>query len=106
MSIDTSKIKITEEALNYLNKKNKLYVTIGYPDHRMNGDFAVVPMPEIYAKKPKNETEYYKTNKDGIEIYISRMVSLPKDNDIIIDVNSFLKMKFLILKGISIKDQY
>lgn len=105
MSIDANKIKITEEAHKYLNKKGKLYVTIGYPDHRMNGDFAVVPIPEIYAKKPKDETEYYKINMDGIEIYISRMVFMPKDNDIVIDVNSFLKMHYLTLKGFSIKNQ-
>lgn len=105
MKIDISKIKITEKALEYLNKKGKMHVTIGYPDHRMNGDFAVVPIPEIYSKKPKNESEYYKIEKDGIEVYISRMVYMPADNDIIIDVNSFLKINFLILKGFSIKNQ-
>lgn len=105
MKIDARKIKITEKALEYLNKKGKTHLTIGYPDHRINGDFAVVPIPEIYPKKPKNETEYYMINKDGIEIYISRMVYMPVDNDIIIDVNSFLKMNFLILKGFSINNQ-
>lgn len=105
MEIDARKIKITEKALEYLNKKGKTHVSIGYPDHRMNGDFAVVPIPEIYPKKPKNETEYYKIKKDGIEVYISRMVFIPEDNDIIIDVNTFLKINFLILKGFSIKNQ-
>lgn len=105
MEIDVNKIKITEKALEYLNKKGKTHITISYPDHRMNGDFAVVPIPEIYARKPKNESEYYKTNKDDIEIYISRMVFMPKDNDVVIDVSSFLKMHYLTLKGFSINNQ-
>lgn len=105
MEIDTSKIKITEKALNYLNTKNKLSVTIGYPDYRTNGDFAVVPVPEIYAKKPKIEEQYNKVTIDGIEVYVSKMVYLPKDNDVVIGVDSFLKMKFLTVSGFSIKGQ-
>lgn len=105
MSIDNSKIKITEKALNYLRKKDKLTVTIGYPDYRTNGDFAVVPVPEIFARKPKAEEEYNKVDIDGIDVYISKTVYLPKDNDIIIDVDTFLKMNFLTVKGFKINNQ-
>lgn len=105
MPIDNSKINITEKALNYLKKKNKLDITIGYPDYRTNGDFAVVPVPEIFAKKPKKEEEYNKINIDGIDVYISKTVYLPKDNDIIIDVDTFLKMNFLTMKGFKINNQ-
>lgn len=99
-----SKIKITERALNYLNKKGKTSVTIGYPDYRTSGDFAVVPVPEVFAKKPKTE-EYNKIIIDGIDVYVSKQVYLPKDNDVVIDVDSFLKMTFLTVSGFSTKDQ-
>lgn len=105
MAIDNNKIKLTEKALNYLNKKNKLAVTIGYPDYRTNGDFAVVPVPEIFAKKPKEENQYNKINIDGIDVYISKLVYLPEENDIVISVDSFLKMQFLTISGFSIKNQ-
>lgn len=104
MAIDTGKIKITEEALKYLNKKEKTAVTIGYPDYRTNGDFAVVPIPEIFAKKPKSEGEYNKVNINGIDVYVSKLVYLPEE-DIIVGVNRFLKMNFLTVSGFSIKNQ-
>lgn len=104
MAIDKNKIKITEKALNYLKKKEKLSVIIGYPDYRTNGDFAVVPVPEIYAKKPKVEEQYNKINIDGIDVYISKLVYMP-ENEVIINVDSFLKMNFLTVAGFSIKGQ-
>lgn len=105
MSIDKNKIIITEKALKYLKKKGKLSLTIGLPDYRTNGDFAVVPVPEIFTKKPKAEEEYNKVNIDGIDVYISRTVYLPKDNDVIIDVDTFLKMNFLTMSGFKIENQ-
>ena len=105
MSIDKNKIKITEKALNYLRKKDKQSLTIGLPDYRTNGDFAVVPVPEIFAKKPKKEEEFNKVNIDGIDVYVSKMVYLPKDNDIIIDIDTFLRMNFLTMKGFKINNQ-
>ena len=105
MAIDTSKIKITVDAIKYLKRKGKLSVTIGFPDYRTNGDFAVVPVPEIFAKKPKTEEDYNKINIDGIDVYISKTVYLPKDNDIIIDVDTFLMMNFLTLTGFKINNQ-
>lgn len=103
MVIDLSKIKITKEALKYLKRKEKSTVTIGYPDYRINGDFAVVPIPEIFVKKPKLEQEYYKVNIDGIDVYLSKSVYLP-ENDVVIDVNCFLKIHFLTISGFSTKD--
>lgn len=104
MAIDLSKIKITKNAINHLNKKGKLSVTIGYPDYRTNGDFAVVPVPEIFAKKPKAEHEYNKVNIEGIDVFVSKSVFLPEE-DVIIGVDSFLGMKFLTISGFSIKNQ-
>ena len=105
MAIDNNKIKITQKALNYLNKKNKSSLTIGYPDYRTNGDFAVVPVPEIFAKKPKLEGGYNKIIIDGIDVYVSKLVYLPEDNDIVVDVDTFLRMQFLTMSGFSIKGQ-
>jgi hypothetical protein len=105
MSIDRSKIKITEKALDYLKTKEKLSVTIGIPDYRTNGDFAVVPVPEVFAKKPKNVDEYNMVNIDGIDVYVSKAIYLPKDNDVTIDLDSFLKIRFLTMTGFNIKNQ-
>ena len=104
MAIDLSKVKITKDALNYLNKKGKLSVTIGYPDYRTNGDFAVVPVPEIFAKKPKAEHEYNKVSIDGIDVYVSKSVYMPEE-DVIIGLDSFLGIKFLTVSGFSIENQ-
>lgn len=105
MFIDTNKIKITEKALNYLRKKGKLSLTIGLPDYRTNGDFAVVPVPEIFAKKPKQEEGFNKVNIDGVDVYISRTVYLPKENDIIVDIDTFLGMNFITMTGFKINNQ-
>lgn len=105
MAIDLSKIKITEKALSYLKRKGKTSVTIGFPDYRTNGDFAVVPVPEIFAKKPKSLEEYNMVNVDDIDVYVSRAIYLPEDNDIIVDIDTFLKMSFLTVTGFKIKNQ-
>lgn len=105
MLVDRNKIKITEKALNYLKRKGKLSLTIGLPDYRTNGDFAVVPVPEIFAKKPKQEEGFNKINIDGVDVYISRTVYLPEDNDIIVDVDSFLGMNFITMTGFKIENQ-
>ncbi|HBV68128.1 MAG TPA: hypothetical protein DEF04_08030 [Clostridiales bacterium] len=96
-------IKITGKALDYLKRKGKTAVTIGFSDYRTNGDFAVIPIPEIFAKKPKSEEKYVRTEVEKIEVYISRMVDMPKDEDVVIDVTSFLKMQFLTLTGFRIE---
>lgn len=105
MTIDSNKIKITEKALSYLKRKKKTSITIGIPDYRINGDFAVVPVPEIFAKKPKSVEEYNVINVDGIDVYVSRAIYLPEDNDIVVDLDSFFKMSFLTLSGFKINNQ-
>ncbi len=104
MAIDSNKIKITEKALSYLRKKGKLSLTIGLPDYRTSGDFAVVPVPEIFARKPKAEEEHNKVNIDGIDVYIQRTIYLPEKNDIIIDIDTFLKMNFLTMSGFKVEN--
>lgn len=99
-----SKIKITENALKYLNKKGKRSLTLECPHYRTNGDFAVIPIPEIFAKRPKAEEKYNKIMAEGIDVYVSRLVYLP-DNDVTIDVDKFLSMHFLTVSGFNIKDQ-
>ncbi len=97
-------IKITEKALDYLRKKDRTAVVIGYPDYRINGDFAVVPVPEIFARRPKAEEGYNKITVEKIDVYISKTVHMPENRDVVIDVDSFLKMRFLTLSGFSVKD--
>ncbi len=104
MAIDSDKIKITEKALSYLRKKGKESLTISLPDYRTSGDFAVIPIPDIFVKTPKSEEEYNKVNVEGINVYVSRKVYLPTDNDIIIDVDTFLKMNFITMSGFKIED--
>lgn len=105
MAMDSNKIKITEKALNYLKRKGKLSLTIGLPDYRTSGDFAVVPIPEVFAKKPKMVEEYNVVNVDGIDVYVSRTVYLPENNDVIIDLDTFLNMGFLTMTGFKIDNQ-
>lgn len=97
-------IKITEAARNYLQKKGKNEVSIEYPNYRTSCECAFVSIPEIFAKKPKHEEHYHKTTIDGIDVFLSNSVSLPKDNDIVIDIESFLKIKTLKVYGFKIKD--
>jgi hypothetical protein len=91
-------IKITEKAKDYLKKKGKLQVVIEFPEHRLNSESVVVPIPEIFAKKPKKPESFQKTAIDGIDIYISNSVILPS-NDVVIDLDSFLGIKILSLSG-------
>jgi len=97
-------IKITEAAGNYLHKREKLEVRIEYPNYRTSCECAFVSVPEIFAKRPKSEGEYYKTTIDGIDVFLSKYISLPEDNDIIIDVDSFLTIKTLTVSGFNTKD--
>ena len=96
-------IKITEAAKNYLHKKNKLNICIEYPEYRTGNECAFVQVPEIFAKKPKREDGYSAVSLEGINVFLSKLINLP-DNDIIIDVSSFLGMKILIVSGFNSKD--
>lgn len=91
-------IKITEKAKNYLKNKGKLQVVIEFPEHRLNSESVVVPIPEIFARNPKKPEGYQKTTIDGIDVYVSNSVVLP-DNDVVIDLDSFLGIKILNLAG-------
>ena len=99
-----NKIKITEAARNYLYKKGKREVRIEYPDYRTSCCCAFVSLPEIFAKKPKSEEHYNKITIDGIDVFLSNSVFLPKDNDVVIDVESFLKIKTLKVYGFKLED--
>ena len=95
---------ITEKALNYLNKKEKHEITIEYPEYRASCECAFVQVPEIFAKKPKSEENFRKTTIDGIDVYLSKQVALPTDNDITIDLDSFLGIKNLTVSGFKSQD--
>ncbi len=96
-------IKITAAAKNYLHKKNKLNICIEYPEYRTGCECAFVQVPEIFAKLPKKEEAFYKISLGGINVFISKLIKLP-DNDIIIDINSFLGIKILTVSGFNSKD--
>jgi hypothetical protein len=91
-------IKITEKAKNYIKKKGKLQIVIEIPEHRLSSESVVVPVPEIFAKKPKNPESYQNIDIEGINVYISNSVILPK-NGAVIDLDSFLGIKILNLLG-------
>ncbi len=105
METKYDKIKITEKALKYLEKKGKASIVIEFPGYRTNGDFAVIPVPEVFAKKPKSAEEYNKVNIDGIDIYVSKTVYMPEDNDVVIDVESVFKIGFLTMSGFGTDSQ-
>ena len=97
-------IKITEVARNYLQKKGKYEVCIEYPNYRTGCECAFVQVPEIFAKKPKAEEGYHKIRIDGIDVYLSKSIMLPKDKDVIIDVETILLIKVLKVYGFSTKE--
>ncbi len=96
-------IKITEKARKHLNKKKKHDLTIEIPENRLNSESVLVPIPEILAKKPKNSNKYKVITIDGIDIYVSNYLKLP-ENDVIIDLDSFLGIKLLSVSGFKSKE--
>jgi hypothetical protein len=90
-------IKITERALKYLKKKGKLQVTIGIPENRLSSESVLVPVPEIIGRKPKAPENYQIINVDGIDVYISKSLVLPKEVEI--DLDTFLGIKLLRVSG-------
>lgn len=97
-------IVITEKAINFLNKKGRREVIIEYPEFRASCECAFVQVPEIFAKKPKTEENYCKTVVDGIEVFLSKQVTLPAENDVTIDLDSFLGIKSLTVSGFKSED--
>lgn len=96
-------IKITEAAKKYLHSKNKLNVCIEYPEYRTGNDCAFVQVPEIFARKPKNEEGYHIITLEGIAVFLSKLINIP-DNEIRIDVSSFLGIKILTVSGFNSRD--
>lgn len=96
-------IKITEKARNYLNKKKKYDLTIEIPENRLSSESVLVPIPEILARKPKKLGNYQVITIDGIDVYLSNSLKLP-ENDVIIDLDSFLGIKLLSLSGFKSKE--
>ncbi|TWH79081.1 CC/Se motif family (seleno)protein [Sedimentibacter saalensis] len=97
-------IVITEKAINFLNKKGRREVIIEYPEYRASCECAFVQVPEIFAKKPKTEENYCKTVVDGVEVFLSKQVALPAENDVTIDLDSFLGIKSLTVSGFKSED--
>jgi|GEM_PF-385227 len=97
-------IKITEAARNYLQKKGKHEVCIEYPNYRTGCECAFVQVPEIFAKKPKAEEGYHKIMIDEINVFLSKSIVLPKDKEIIIDVETILLIKVLKVYGFNTKE--
>jgi hypothetical protein len=91
-------IKITERAMQHLKKKEKLQVTIEIPENRLSSESVLVPVPEIIARKPKAPESYQIVAVGGIDVYISKSLSIPK-NDVIIDLDTFLGIKLLRISG-------
>lgn len=96
-------IKITEAAKNYLHNKNKLNICIEYPEYMTGNDCAFVQVPEIFAKKPKKEKEFNIINIEGINVFLSKLIKIP-ENEIKIDLTSFLGIKILTVSGFSSRD--
>lgn len=96
-------IKITDKAKNYLKKKGKLHVVIEIPEHRLSSESVVVPVPEIFAKLPNNPENFQKVTIDGIDVYVSNSVIVPK-NGVVIDLDSFLGIKILNLLGFKLNE--
>ncbi|MEL7648075.1 MAG: CC/Se motif family (seleno)protein [Sedimentibacter sp.] len=97
-------VKITKSAASYLHKKGKINLVIEYPEYRTNCECAFVQVPEVLAKKPKVEENYIKAEIEGINVFLSRQVSLPTDSDVVIDLDSFLGIKNLSLSGFKSED--
>ena len=91
-------IRITERAMKHLKKKGKLQVSIEIPENRLSSESVLVPIPEIIARKPKAPENYRLYTIDGIEVYVSNSVIMPK-NEVIIDLDVFLGIKLLNLSG-------
>ncbi|HHZ02281.1 MAG TPA: hypothetical protein GX396_05005 [Tissierellia bacterium] len=103
MSIENN-IKITEKAIMHLKKKGKTQIVIEYPEYRTNCDCVFVPVPEIFARKPKKPEDYLIATIDGIDVYISKAVEIP-EKGIVIDVESFLGLKLLRMTGFKIRER-
>lgn len=95
------RITITEEAAAHLRKKNKPYATIEHPDYRASAESVFIEVPEIANKMPKDELKYHHLVVNGIDIYLRRDVKLPKDEVVVIGLDSFLGLKFLKVSGFS-----
>lgn len=95
---DENVIRITEKAKKHLNKKGKLQVSIEIPENRLSSESVLVPIPEIIARKPKVPENYRLYTVDGIEVYVSNSVIMPKD-EVVIDLDVFLGIKLLNLSG-------
>lgn len=100
----SSMFKITETARNYLQKKGKHEVCVEYPNYRTGCECAFVQVPEIFAKKPKAEEGYHKIIVDKIDVYLSKSIVLPKNKEVIIDVETILLIKVLRVYGFNTKD--
>lgn len=99
-------IKFTNEAEDFLRSKHKTAVTIEYPSYRANCCAYTVPLPEIFAKPPKEQlmTNYKQVTIDGITIYIARDVIWPEKNYVTISLEKILGFKQLRLEGFDLSE--
>lgn len=97
---------ITNEALEFLNKKGKQFVTIEYPDYRINCCGYHLPIPDIFVKKPKEGQRFFKETIDGIDVYLQKTLINLKNTDITIDITSCLGIKSLVVEGFKVMDYF
>lgn len=99
-------ITITPEALSYLKEKEKLDLIIESPSFRHGGESVALQLPSIYAKKPaeKSLSYYHHVVIDGINIYVAKNLTPPEDQEVVIDVESILKIRVLEVSGFELED--
>lgn len=99
-------ITITPEALSYLKEKGKLDLIIESPSFRHGGEAIALQLPSIYAKKPSEKTmmHYNHAVIDGINIYVAKNLTPPEDQDVVIDIESILKVRVLEVRGFELED--
>lgn len=99
-------ITITPEALAYLKEKGKLNLIIESPSFRHSGEAVAMQLPSIHAKKPTENTmmRYHHVEVEGISVYVAKNLTPPKDQDVIIDVESILKIRVLEVRGFDLDD--
>lgn len=97
-------IRITPEALQYLKKKKKDHVIIEYPAYRTSCCSVSVPMPELSLREPPKTGKYRVETVDGIKVYVAMDVIMPENNDVTIELDSFIGIKSLELGGFDLTE--
>ena len=93
-------LEVSPEAFDYIKKRGGKVIVLLKAYGCCGGASVRLPSAIIATPSSDNSDRYYAVEKDGITVYLPNDLQVKEENSLIIDVEKFLFLKKLAVKGV------